>query len=144
MPLNPPLDTLNTMIIATGNSTRHLEKMSDALVKALKARNLRRAPGMFGPEGEKDDDWLYIDCYNIAVHLMLSDIRKILNLEDHWAPGNIRPCLSDVNSEKEYEKQFDLLLEKYPVPYEYNLDKQEEINVTNKIDPKKVTILAYE
>ena len=72
IPLNGHLDTLDDFILCTGTSTRHLRKMSDVIVKALISRGLSMAPGFTGAEGGKDDDWIVIDCYNLAVHVMLA------------------------------------------------------------------------
>ena len=33
--LNPPLDRIQQFIVVTGRSPRHLEKMNDALIKAV-------------------------------------------------------------------------------------------------------------
>ena len=43
-----------------GRSSRHLRKMADSIVSALKARRLNQALGCQGAEGEKNDDWLLI------------------------------------------------------------------------------------
>jgi len=118
--LSEKLDTITDMIIATGKSTRQIKKMSDVIVQALKTRNLYIAPGFTGAEGEKDDDWLVVDTYNCAVHLMLPVTRKCLDLENHWAPGNQRPFVVYDHNEARYERSFENLLEKHPVPDEYN------------------------
>lgn len=134
MPLSDKLDTITDMIIATGRSSRHIKKMSDAVVQALKSRNLRIAPGYTGAEGEKDDDWLVVDTYNCAVHLMLPTTRKCLDLEKHWAPGNQRPFITYTQNESRMEKEFETLLEQYPVPDEYNelLQAQDEAYLATK------------
>lgn len=52
----------------------------------LKSRSLQ-VPGATGAEGERDDDWLLIDCGTLVVHLMLPATRLGLDLEGHWAKG---------------------------------------------------------
>lgn len=37
----------------------------------LRSRKLKQAMGRKGAEGEKDDDWLAVDCYDLVVHFML-------------------------------------------------------------------------
>ena len=121
IPLKPKLDSISEFVVATGRSTRHLRKMSDSIVTALKSRNIRQAIGYKGAEGEKDDDWLLIDCHNLVVHLMLPATRKAIDLEAHWlTDANARPHITFSHNEDAYEKSFESLLEKYPVPEDYN------------------------
>jgi ribosome-associated protein len=121
IPLKPKLDSISEFVVATGRSTRHLRKMSDSIVTALKSRNLRQALGYKGAEGEKDDDWLLIDCHNVVVHLMLPGTRKAIDLEAHWSTDqNARPSVTFSHNEDAYEKSFESLLEQYPVPDNYN------------------------
>ena len=40
-------------------------------MEQLKKRELNEVMGSQGAEGDKNDDWLLIDCHNIFVHLML-------------------------------------------------------------------------
>ena len=134
IPLNPKLDTISEFIIASGRSLKHIKKMSDTLVKALKRRNLRKAPGYTGAEGGDTDEWVVVDCYNLAVHLMLPKTRQAINLEDHWKSNN-RPVVNYSTKESVYEKQFEELLEKYPPPQDLlyeNVEKKNEININIK------------
>lgn len=82
------LDTISEMVIATGRSLRQIRKMADVVVRALKARKLKQALGITGAEGDKDDDWLLVDCHNCVVHLMLPETRAELDLERHWGKYN--------------------------------------------------------
>ena len=82
--LTDKLDTISDMVIATGRSIRQIRKMAEVVVRALKARGLSQAMGATGAEGEKDDDWLLVDCHNCVVHLMLPAMRSELGLERHW------------------------------------------------------------
>jgi hypothetical protein len=75
--------------------------------------------GYSGAEGAKNDDWLAIDCYNIGVHLLLANTRKALDIESHLLSEH-KPSLPSHKDEKEYDEAFDRLLEKYPVPEDYN------------------------
>ena len=83
------------------------------------ARKLKIAPGYKGAEGENDDDWLVIDCHNVVVHLLLPNVRKAIALEEHWGQEK-QPCVQFSGNEVEYDKEFDRLLEKHPVPANYN------------------------
>lgn len=123
--LNQKLDTITEFIFATGKSTRHLRKMSDTVVKALKARDLRHTPGFTGAEGGKDDDWIIVDCHNCAVHLMLYETRVALDLEAHWSAKK-RPQAVYSRDADQYEESFEALLEQYPVPEGYGDNKDKE------------------
>ena len=89
VPLLEKLDTITELVIASGRSMRQIRKMSDVVVRALKARGLTQAMGATGAEGERDDDWLLVDCYNCVVHLMLPATRAELDLERHWGKLNV-------------------------------------------------------
>jgi ribosomal silencing factor RsfS len=58
----------------------------------LKARKLKKAPGVTGYEGSREDHWHVVDCYNLAVHVMLPDTRRAMDLEKHWA-AETRPIV---------------------------------------------------
>lgn len=126
IPLNPKLDTISEFIIVSGRSLKHLRKMSEILVKALKKRNLRKAPGYTGAEGGDGDEWIVVDCYNLAVHLMLPRTRQAINLEDHWKAAS-RPVVNYSSKPDVYEKQFEELLEMYPPGDLGHEEKREEI-----------------
>lgn len=72
MDIKGNLDTIKQFVIVTGRSSRHMRKMADTIVSALKSRNLRMAPGYTGVEGDKDDDWMVVDCHDIVVNFMLA------------------------------------------------------------------------
>lgn len=137
IPLNPKLDTISEFIIASGRSLKHMKKMSDTLVKALKKRNLRKAPGYTGAEGGDTDEWVVVDCYNLAVHLMLPRTRQAINLEDHWKSNN-RPVVNYSTKQSVYEKQFEELLEKYPPPADFYEEKHEKNEKNGNMIPQNV------
>ncbi len=70
------LDNIEFMIICTGRNPPHMRRMATAMVRALKARNLRNAPGFTGAEGHECDDWILVDCGNMLVHFMDAHSRK--------------------------------------------------------------------
>ncbi len=111
VPINPPLDgSITEFVFVTGSSTRMLKKLSDVVVTALKNRNLKKAPGFSGSEGDKDDDWIVVDCFNLIVHFMLPERRKELKLEEYWSKAkptmNYNP-LREKASEELFEKLLD-------------------------------------
>lgn len=111
IPINPPLDgSITEFVFVSGTSTRMLKKLSDVLVTALKSRNLKKAPGFSGSEGDKDDDWIVVDCFNLVVHFMLPERRNELKLEQYWSKAkpsvNYNP-LREKASEEMFEKLLD-------------------------------------
>lgn len=110
----------NHLMIVTGRNTSHCRVLADSVVRNLKERKLHErgvVGAMQGPEGgtdifsnkpnrnrasrihgqtnlsgKVDDDWFVVDCGNIHVHVLESDMRKCLNIEGLWD-------LDDPNSE---------------------------------------------
>jgi ribosome-associated protein len=66
------------MIIGTARSTRHLNALSEQVVRAHKK---------FKPtvQGRNDPNWIIIDLRDVVVHLMLSEARDIYHLEALWS-----------------------------------------------------------
>lgn len=75
--LNPLTDHL---VIASGNSTRHVKSMADKLVQAAKAAGVQP----LGVEGEREAQWILVDLNDIIVHLMLPQARAFYNIEKLW------------------------------------------------------------
>lgn len=68
------------LVVASGNSTRHVKSMADNLIVNAKAAG--NAP--LGVEGAREGEWVLVDLNDVIVHLMLPQTRAFYNLEKLW------------------------------------------------------------
>jgi len=73
-------DIADTMIIASGNSDRHVRSIADRVVQTAKAAGYRP----FGVEGARDGEWALVDLHDVIVHVMLPRVREFYGLERLW------------------------------------------------------------
>ena len=73
----------DTMVIATGRSTRHVAAISEKLIDRLKhdAGVIPRA------EGLEAADWVLIDAGDVIAHVFRPEVREFYQLEKMWAPA---------------------------------------------------------
>ena len=69
------------MIIASGNSSRHIQALSEILVNKLKKKGINNCR----LEGRDSNDWKLIDAIDIIIHIFHPDKRKFYNLERMWS-----------------------------------------------------------
>jgi ribosome-associated protein len=75
-------DIADCMIIASGNSDRHVRSIADRVVERCKAAGFRP----YGREGERDAEWVLVDLNDVIVHVMLPRVREFYGLEELWEP----------------------------------------------------------
>jgi ribosome-associated protein len=73
-------DIADTLIIASGNSDRHVRSIADRVIEYVKKAGLRPT----GVEGERDGEWVLVDLQDVIVHIMLPRVREFYRLESLW------------------------------------------------------------
>ena len=69
------------MIIASGNSSRHIQALSEILVSKLKKKGINNCR----LEGQRSNDWKLIDAIDVIVHIFHPEKRKFYDLEKMWS-----------------------------------------------------------
>jgi ribosome-associated protein len=75
-------DVADTMIIASGNSDRHVRAIADNVIAEIKGTGRRP----LGVEGARDGEWVLVDLTDVLVHVMLPRVREFYALEQLWEP----------------------------------------------------------
>ena len=73
-------DITDAMIVASGNSDRHVRSIADRIIE--KAREAGRRP--LGVEGTRDNEWVLVDLQDVLVHVMLPRVREFYAIEQLW------------------------------------------------------------
>ena len=74
------------MVVASGNSNRHVASIAQKIEENLKNAGCRCAM-----EGETKADWVLIDAYDVIVHIFRPEVRAFYNLEKMWqSVANLR------------------------------------------------------
>jgi ribosome-associated protein len=73
-------DIADVLIIASGNSDRHVRSIADRVVEKCREAGYRP----LGKEGARDGEWVLVDLQDIVVHVMLPRVREFYGLERLW------------------------------------------------------------
>ena len=94
-------------MICTGNSSRHLEGITNAILAKLKEQEIKP----WHIEGERGADWVLLDYVDVVVHLFLEETREFYNLERLWAdaPQVELPEVTEVEYAEEFDELDELL-----------------------------------
>ncbi len=69
------------MIVASGNSSRHIQALSEIVLETLKDKGIDNCR----LEGRESNDWKLIDARDIIVHIFHPEKRKFYDLEGMWS-----------------------------------------------------------
>ena len=69
------------MIIASGNSSKHIQALSEIILEKLKKNGVENCR----LEGHNSNDWKLIDAVDIIVHIFHPEKRKFYDLESMWS-----------------------------------------------------------
>ena len=74
------------IIIATANSNRHVNSVSEKLVEALKENKIN----IIGVEGQPDSGWILVDCGDVVINIMRREQREFYDLESLWGENELK------------------------------------------------------
>src|SRR5215469_1365777 len=83
-------DIADTMVIASGNSDRHVRSIAERVVEKAKAAGFRP----LGTEGARDGEWVLVDLQDVVVHVMLPRVREFYGLERLWENEAVAPAVA--------------------------------------------------
>ena len=69
------------MIIASGNSSRHIQALSEQVLEKFKANGVKNSK----IEGKESGDWKLVDGIDLIVHIFNPEKRKFYELEKIWS-----------------------------------------------------------
>ena len=69
------------MIIASGNSSRHIQSLSEQVLEKLKDNGVNECK----IEGKESNEWKLVDGIDLIVHIFHPEKRKFYELEKIWS-----------------------------------------------------------
>jgi ribosome silencing factor RsfS/YbeB/iojap len=85
-------DIADVMVVASGNSDRHVRSIADRVVEKAKEAGVRP----LGVEGAREGEWVLVDLHDIVVHVMVPRVREFYSLERMWETDANAPSIKAV------------------------------------------------
>lgn len=85
----------NFFVVAEGAVERHVQALSREVTDKIEELGYK----VLYIEGEREGDWIAIDCGEVMIHLMTPEMREKYALEQVWKDGK----LLELNIKKENE-----------------------------------------
>ncbi len=73
-------DIADYFVIASGTSERHVRTVADGVREGMKEKKMRPAAS----EGYDEGRWVILDFQSVIVHIFLSSLRELYDLESLW------------------------------------------------------------
>ena len=73
------------MVVASGNSNRHVASLAENLQLKLKENGYASIS-----EGLEKADWVLVDAYAVSVHIFRPEVREFYSLEKMWSAVRTR------------------------------------------------------
>ena len=69
-----------TLIVCSGTSNRQVKALANNVAVDLKSNGIE----IIGTEGEKGGEWVLVDCGDVVIHIMQTQVREYYDLESLW------------------------------------------------------------
>src|SRR4026207_1364310 len=76
-------DITDIVVVASGNSDRHVKSIADRVLQFAKQNDFRP----IGVEGAREGEWVLVDLNDIGVHVMLPRVRELDGPGKLWEGG---------------------------------------------------------
>jgi len=84
-------------IIGSGYSSRHIYKVANNLLKAVRDLQIPNVKIRDSKVGSRDDEWILVDFPNMGIHLLTQEARPEVDLENSWT--------NPVSEEEVYQRE---------------------------------------